>query len=124
MSDIRLDTDPTSPTFGDILISGGNVVLVDGKDAILQHILQRLKTFQEEWFLDITVGVPYLQQILVKNPDLNKVDALLFDEIAGTPGVEEVLSFTSDVNNSLRQLSVSFKAKTTDGIVDYSGLVK
>lgn len=124
MSDIRLDTDPTSPTFGDILVSGGNVVLVDGKDAILQHILQRLKTFQEEWFLDVTVGVPYLQQILVKNPDLNKVDALLFDEIAGTPGVEEVLSFTSDVNNSLRQLSVAFKAKTTDGIVDYSGLVK
>lgn len=124
MSDIRLDLDPTSPSFGDILLQGGDVVMVDGKDAILQHILQRLKTFQEEWFLDITAGVPYLQQILVKNPDLNKVDALLVDEITGTPGVEDLLEFSSDVNGSLRQLTVSFKAKTTDGIVDYSGLVK
>lgn len=123
MSDIALDLDPSSPTYGDIKIVNGNVLMVDGKDAILQHVLQRLKTFREEWFLDITVGVPYLQQILVKNPNLSHVDGLLQDEIMGTPGVVGLLAYSSEVNTALRQLSVSFKAQTTDGIVDYSGLV-
>lgn len=123
MSDIRLNQDPLSPSYGDLLIENGNVTLVDGKDAIVQHVLQRLRTFQEEWFLDITVGIPYLQQIMVKNPDLNKVDALIINEILGTPGITELLSFQSAVDNNLRQLAISFRARSTDGIVDYTGLV-
>ena len=102
MSDIKLDLEPGSPTYGDILIENGEIVLVDGKEAILQDILQTLRTFLEEWFLDLSVGVPWLQQILVKNPNLNHVDALLIDAIGGVPGVDQITFFQSELDPKTR----------------------
>lgn len=122
MSDFALDLDPASPNFGDLKVVNGDLVMNSGTDSIRQHILQRLRTYFQEWFLDNTIGVPYFQQILVKNPDQAKIDAILLSVILGTPGVVAVntYSFTADIVT--RQLQVTFSCQSTSGVVDYSGL--
>ena len=90
MSDITLDTD------GDILVTGSDLTLTTGADAIKQHLSQRLKTFYGEWFLNAEQGVPYLQQVLKKNPDMTVLDSIFKREILNTPGILQLTEFSLD----------------------------
>ena len=115
MSDILLDT-----TTDDISITNGKISLVSGTDEIRQLLEQRLRTFRSEWFLDLTVGVPYYEGILVKRPNPNLVRSLLLDEVINTPGVLEVLEFDIEIDNSTRELSVDFRVRVEDDIINFS----
>lgn len=53
--------------------SGNIAVLVDPSALLAQRIQCRLQTFKGECFLDRSVGVPYYEEILKKNPDLGRV---------------------------------------------------
>jgi hypothetical protein len=124
MSDLALDLDPLSTNLNDLQFSGNDLVLTSSTlQDVQQSVLQRLRTFYGEWFLDNTVGLPYFQQILVKNPEQSKIDALFVNTILGTPGVVQLnkYSFVPDFTN--RTLRVSFSARCTTGTVDYAGLV-
>lgn len=121
--DVALDLSPASLNFNDLLVQANDLVLVSGAAEILQHVLQNLRTFLGEWFLDNTVGIPYFQQILVKNPNLGDVDALIQKAINRTPGVTALSKYSSDLNTATRQLFVTFQAQTTSGTVNYTGLV-
>lgn len=123
MTDIKLDLDGGSANLNDVVLEGGDLVLVSGTQAILQNALQRLRTFFGEWFLDNTLGVPYFQEILVKNPDQGQVDALLLNTILGTQGIETVSNYSFEPDFIDRQLTVTFRAITTEGTVDYTGTV-
>lgn len=126
MSDISLDLRKGSSTFNDYLIIDGDLALTSdaqegGSNPVLQDILQAMRTFLNEWYLDNTLGIPYFQQILVKNPDQSKIDALFQNVILDRPGVVQLLSYKFTPSNALRSLDVEFKAQTTSGVVDYSG---
>lgn len=123
MSDLALVLAKNDVNYGDLAIVNNDLAFVDGKEAILQHILQSLRMFFAEWFLDTGRGVPYFQQILVKNPDKPKIDALFIDVITGVPGVEQLNSYNFDADFTKRILSIKFSAATTSGVVDYAGLV-
>lgn len=123
MADLALDTNPDSPTFNDIQIVNGDLLLVDGKEAIKQHAIQRLRIFLGEWFLDNTIGLPFFDQILVKNPDKSKIDALILNCILGTPGIQQVNAYNVESNFSTRMLRINFEAQTTQGTVNYQGLI-
>lgn len=121
MVDIALDLTPGSPTFGDLLIVNGDLVLVDGAQAVLQDLLQRLSTYLGEWFLDNTLGIDYYGQILVKNPDQAKIDALIINTILATKGILQLNSYSFTPNFVTRVLNISFSAMSTSGPVDYTG---
>jgi hypothetical protein len=123
MSDIKMDLSNGSTDFGDILIENNDLVMVTGKEAIKQDIVQRLRTFLGEWFLDNTIGVPYYQQILVKNPNQSNIDAIFINVILSTPGVTQLSEYSFKPNYTIRQLEIDFIAQTTDGEVDYAGLL-
>lgn len=123
MSDLKLALAKNDPNLNDLLIENNDLVLVDAKEAIVQHILQRLRTFLGEWFLDTTIGVPYFQQILIKNPDKAKIQALLLDVIRNTPGVDTLSNYAFGIDTASRVFNVSFRATTTSGIIDYAGLI-
>lgn len=123
MSDIALDLDPQSSTFRDLVIENGDLQIVDGTEGIKQDILQSLRVFLGEWFLNLDVGLPYFQQILVKNPDQGKVDALILATILAVPGVTGVTKFSFTPNFVERTLRIEFIASVTNGIVDYAGLL-
>jgi hypothetical protein len=105
-------------TLDDIDFSTDDAVLLDGIQAIAQHVKIRLRFFLTEWFLDQRVGVPYYRSILVKNANENIIREILRKVIVQTPGIASLESFTftfSDTERKERKLLVSFLAKTDSG---------
>lgn len=117
MSDLKYDQ-----ATNDLILEDGDLALVEDGDAVAQHILQRLRTFLGEWFLDLTAGVPYYQDILKKNPNIDVVEQVFKREILFTPGVLELMSFSLELDTALRKLSLSFKVRTVDGPVSFENV--
>lgn len=99
----------------DLDVTNGNVTLVSDYDAIAQHLSIRLQTFLGEWFLDSQIGVPYFEEIFIKNPNKLVVETRFRQVIEGTPGIDSIVGFNYNFNGSTRALSVSFEAKLTTG---------
>lgn len=123
MADLSLDLNKASLTFGDLVLVNGDLVINTGVDAIRQNIIQRLRTYLGEWFLDNRVGVPFYQQILVKNPNKGVIDGIFQNTILGTAGMQSLNKYSSSINTVTRQFFVEFTGTTTQGQVDYSGLI-
>lgn len=100
--------------------ANGDLSLVTGRDAIAQHLSVRLRTFRGEWRLDERVGLPYFQSILVKAPNMAVVRSIYRRAILSTPGVTSLEGLTVSLDYLTRTLSVSFRAQTTDGPLDFS----
>lgn len=113
MSDLKLGVD------GDLEIKNSDLQLTTSDDAVRQHLQQRLRTFLGEWFLDLDVGVPYFQDILVKNPNINQIDGILKTKILTMPGVVELLSFTMDFDQSARSLSIEAEYTSFSGEINF-----
>jgi hypothetical protein len=121
MVDLSLDL-----TTHDLQVENNDLVLTsdadsNGTNPILQDILQKMKLFMGEWFLDNSQGVPYFQQILVKNPDQSKVEAIFIELILSTPGVDTLIEYSFTPDFAKRSFAITFSAQTTKGVVDYSG---
>jgi hypothetical protein len=128
MVDLSLDLNPVSPTYKDLKVVNGDLVLTSdadasGTDPVQQNILQRLGMCLGEWFLDNTQGVPWFQQILVKNPNQASIDAIVRNTILGTPGVTQLLSYSLVPDFRNRIAKISFVARKTSGTVSYSGTI-
>ena len=99
----------------DLLITNGDLSLVTGSDAIAQDLQQTLQVWLGEWFLDTTVGIPFKQNILVKNPNVDLVQASIVDAASNVPGVTEILSVNFTYSNSNRTFSITVVAKDSTG---------
>ncbi len=96
---------------GDLDVTEGVLTLVDGIDRIRQQCQIRLRTFRGEWFRDRRVGMPYYQEILGVKPFNSGIAASRFRAaLLGVPGVRDVQELTFDLNDSTRELAVSFAA--------------
>ncbi len=100
---------------GDLVITDGNFVLVDGIPAIEQQLRVALRMFKGEWFLAPNDGIPYIQTIFVKGTSLGVITTLLRKAILAVPGVTQINTFDLQFNAAARTLSVSFSATITDG---------
>jgi len=123
MGDLLLDLNPSSMTYRDLSVQNNDLVVNSGLTAIQQDIIQRLSFFAGEWFLDNTQGLPWFQQILVKNPNQSDVDTIFRNAILTTPGVTGLTQYSFVPNFLARVLNVSFIASTTQGTVNYSGAI-
>lgn len=107
-------------TTGDIADLDGDLPLATGDYAIAQTIKQRLRLFQGEWFLAEADGVPYFDEIFVKNPKLVVIDDLLKNVILSVNGVVELLRFDLVLQGGTRTLSVNFEVRTKQGIIAFN----
>lgn len=105
MSDLAMDT------FGDIDISRDDLYFVSGADAVAQHQKIRLRFVKGEWFLDQRVGIPYISQIWVKNPNLAAIQSTYRRAIATTPGTETVERIDLQFTASTRELRLDYSSK-------------
>lgn len=115
MSDIRLDEES-----GDLEIINGDLVITEGSDATRQRLLQALRFFRGEWFLDLSRGVPYYQNILVKNPNPLIIESVLKQTILDVQGVLELTQFDLNYDNSTRKLALDFEVRTSEGLINFS----
>jgi len=99
----------------DLSVSDRDLAKVTGGDAIAQHLAQRLKTWMGEWFRDLREGVPYLQQVLVKQSNPVVLDGIFKSVIVNTPGIVELTAFDLLADSRTRQLKVAFGAINEEG---------
>ena len=94
--DLALGTD------GDLIITAGDLALVDGVDAVAQLVRQNLQFWAGEWFLDTTLGIDFLGYIFVKTPNPTLIDDIFKNVILSTPGMLRLDSFDPTLDRALR----------------------
>lgn len=93
------------PITNDLFLrSNGELAVVRDAEAVGQHARQRLKTFNGEWFLDTTAGVPWLDEILGRGYDAALAEAVIKGEILDTDAVIEITSFSVRFDRHRRAL--------------------
>lgn len=115
MSDIKLNDSH------DIEIVNNDLVLITGLDYKVQKLKQNLKMFLGEWFLDTSLGIPYLQEIYAKIVDAKRVDAVFKEAILNTEDVIELLTFELDLGSN-RELSLNFSVRFDEGVAEIEGI--
>lgn len=117
MSDFKLTADGS-----DIDLSTSSVELVEGVDAIAQHLLIRLRFFKGEYFLNRRDGMPYFEDIFLENPNLTVINSVYQETILETPGVIDILRFDLSIDRAARKLSPEFSVSVTlsDEPLDFS----
>ncbi len=98
---------------GDIDISLNNFQLAKDGDYIKQKLEIVLRTFLGEWFLNISDGVPYFEDIFKKNFNPARIETVIKAEILKVLGVDKITAF--DMNLLNRQLEIDFTVSTNYG---------
>ena len=102
------------------LTADQDLALVTLRPAIAQDIQMRLRTWLEETPYDTTEGVPYLQVIFKGAPDVVATQFILEQNILNTPGVLGVTLDPLDLDTRTRELTVTGRATTEEGPIDFS----
>ena len=104
-------------TTGDLALRDGDVLLIDNAERVAQQILITLRFWLGEWFLDVQDGIPYLDYVLVKSPNLLHIRQIFTEAIEKIEGVQRVeeMKFAFDVKN--RSLRVDYEVSTNYGLL-------
>jgi hypothetical protein len=86
--------------------------LIDSPQAVGQLVKTRLLLWEGEWFLNLSEGTPWFQNILGKSSESIR-DAAIQNRIANTPFVTGILSYASQV--LLRNLTITATLATAFG---------
>lgn len=82
---------------GDYQFGNAGEFFVDSPEGVRQAVETRLLLMTEEWFLDANEGTPYFPAILGYGTATSR-DTAIIDRILGTPGVREILQYSSSVD--------------------------
>ena len=101
----------------DLVFHNNDLMLIDNAERIGQQIKITLQFWYEEWFLNKTQGIPYLQYICIKNPNLQHIRQIFRHAILSVQGVDSVTELTLNVNARERILEVTYTASTSAGLL-------
>lgn len=102
---------------GDLVVQNGDLMIVSNGERVAQQVLITLREWLGEWFLKTSDGVPYLEYILVKNPNEAHVRQILSEAIQSVEGVKGVTELEFSFNRILRTLTVSYEIATDYGFI-------
>lgn len=86
----------------------------DVPDAVAQSVRTRLHLEQGEWYLDSAEGTPWRTQVLGKRTESTR-DLMVQMRVTETTGVNELVSYSSDLNRDTRGFSVALTIDTIYG---------
>jgi hypothetical protein len=86
-------------------------------EAVAQGIRTRVRMFLGEYWLDESIGVDWLGQILIKNPNELVVRELIRRAIADTPDVIDVVGGRLEPLGN-REYTIRYKVRTVYGVID------
>ena len=101
----------------DIVLQNGDIMMIDDAARIAQQILITLRFWLGEWFLNTTEGTPYLEYILVKQPNMAHIRQILTEQIQSVEGVKAVTNMELTFDQRERHLLVEYTADTDYGLV-------
>lgn len=101
----------------DLIIVDGDFIVIDNAERVAQQIKIQLLTWLGEWFLDTTHGVPYLDYVLVKNPNLELIASIFREQIMKVDDVNYVNSLEIDYDAQTRTMTVDYEASTSYALV-------
>lgn len=101
----------------DLVIKNNDLILIDNAERVVQQVLITLRFWLGEWFLDTRQGVPYLEYVLVKNPNMNHIRQILAEKIQSVEGVNSIISLDFDFRRITRELYVDFEVDTDYGLI-------
>ena len=108
--DIRTDIET-----GKVVFQNGQLfTTLSRQDSLRQRLDIRIKTQKGTWFLNISYGIDWLDEVFSDTSTKSSVDALIQAEILKEDQVESIIGFTSSVNNSTRTYTCDFKVKLVD----------
>lgn len=84
--------------------------IVDGVCEVQQRLRTRYRFFLATWFLDTLLGLPWYEDIFIKNPNLPIVGAILREVALTTPGVATLSEFELSVDGVTRDMTVDLTA--------------
>lgn len=82
-----------------VLDANNNIAVASDPYATAQNVACAVKTFLGEVYYDVTLGVPYFQQILGKFPPLALLKAQLCAQAARVPGCNNPQCFIASVTD-------------------------
>lgn len=105
MFDLKLDKN------GDLFLD--EVGDIATTDSIVQAVRIRLLWFFNEWRLGPDLGLPYFEEVLLKNPNETKIKHLIREQVMSVTGVTDVTEITISIDKRTREavIAVTF---TTD----------
>lgn len=101
----------------DLVIKNNDLILIDNAERVAQQVLITLRFWLGEWFLDTREGVPYLEYILVKNPNMSHIKQILTEKINSVDGVNSIVFLDFDFRRITRELYVDFEVDTDYGLI-------
>lgn len=101
----------------DIVLQNGDILMIDNAERVAQQIQITLRFWLGEWFLNTTDGVPYLEYILVKQPNMAHIRQILTEQIQSVGGVKAVTDMELTFDQRKRSLLVEYTADTNYGLV-------
>lgn len=88
------------------LAPDGHIATATDAEAVGQHARQRLQTYQGEWFLDTTAGVPWLRDILGQKFNPALAESVVKAELLNTDGVEAITAFSVSFGHATRGIAI------------------
>lgn len=92
-------------------------IIARGDESIRQRILQRLRFFRGEWFLNKRAGTPWFQRVLVRAAPIGIVTTVITDAISSVEGVISVSNVQSTINRETRRFTFSADITTENGTI-------
>lgn len=93
----------------------GNIKIIEGIESLAENVDQRLQLFKGKYFLDITAGVPYLEEILKKPVDPGLAASILNAEILKESEVTGIGEVSADLDPNTRVFDYSANVQTIFG---------
>ncbi len=109
MKDLLLDKN------GDLVFTNGDVSFTD---SVVQAITVRLRWFLGEWKINTDFGVPYYDDVFVKNPNKVLLEERIREEILSVEEVEEVSSVSINIDSNTRAATINFTAVANGTILE------
>ena len=108
-----------------LFINGITPVTYENRLTVAQKLKIKLLTFQGEWFINTTTGIPYFQQILKRGVSKLTIDTIFQEAILSEPDVLEIIEFNSIIDTETRSYQLSFKVRTNSNqITNYIDILQ
>lgn len=107
------------PDDGDLMIGDdGDAVFNTGADGIASDLQDCFKTWLGEWYLDTSLGFPWLQDVLGQRYDAALIRRDVTQLALSRPGVASVQGYVSTYDNVERVITIAFQV-----VCDFGALI-